>query len=228
MATEQSAELEAQAAECRRLTEALVLAERDREHWAFELHDSVLQDLTAAAMLLEGARQRVDFQSDEARDNFAGGLRLLREAMAEARRLIHGATIVAAADRGFSEELSDVVRKARRDWQLPVTLDYAGQLPEPPPAARQLLLRIVQEALHNAWKHAGANEVEVRVFLQDGCLELAIADNGVGFDPAQVPPGRLGLDSMRARAKAAGAEIVFDTAPQHGTRVRVRLRLEQT
>jgi signal transduction histidine kinase len=88
-----------------------------------------------------------------------------------------------------------------------------------------LLLRIVQESLYNSWKHANANEVEVRVSQNDGNLELVIADNGLGFDPTQAPPGHYGLASIRARAEALGAQLVLDTAPHHGTRVRVTLPL---
>lgn len=212
------------AAECRRLADALAQAERDREHLVYDLHDSVVQDLTAAALLLEGAQQHATFQSDESRENFSSGLRLLREAIAQARGLVRAATIVAPTDQSLSVALSQLVSKVRGDLQLPVTLHIADDVPEPPSSVRHALLRIVQESLYNAWKHASATQVEVALSQNDDCLELTVADNGIGFDPAHVPPGHFGLDSIRTRARALGAELIFDTAPDHGTRVCLRLK----
>ena len=225
MATDIPTEVGQLQVEVRRLTEALVLVERERQHLAFDLHDGVVQDLTAAAMLFEGARRQASFETEEATDNFAGGLRLLRDAIAEARRLVRGAATVEAFDRGFAASLEQLVAKFRSDLLLPVTCRYECPVPALLPSVQYLLLRIVQESLHNAWKHARATEVEVRISMNDGYLVLTIADNGVGFDPAQVPAGQFGLESIRARARALGAELVFDTAPNHGTSVIVRLKL---
>src|SRR5436190_24397516 len=77
--------------ELRRLTEALALAERDLQLLGYEIHDDVLQDLTAAAMQLEGAGRQATFVSPEGKESYARGLRLLQEGIAKARRLIGGA-----------------------------------------------------------------------------------------------------------------------------------------
>src|SRR5256885_5337563 len=78
-------------AEQRRLAESLALAERDRQLLGYEIHDDVVQDLTAAAMQLEGAGRQATFASPEGKETYAGGLRLLQEGIAKARRLIRGA-----------------------------------------------------------------------------------------------------------------------------------------
>jgi NarL family two-component system sensor histidine kinase YdfH len=93
--------------------------------------------------------------------------------------------------------------------------------------AAHLLLRIVQESLYNAWKHARASEVEVRLGTSGDKLELIISDNGIGFDPGQVPAGHFGLEGIRARARVLGASLLLDTAPSHGTRVVVQLTVPQ-
>ena len=209
--------------ECRRLTEALRLAEQDRQHLLYEIHDGVIQDLTAATLLLEGAGRQATFAGAEAEENFAAGLRLLRDSIAEARRVL-GGTAVTELDTGLIPSLRRLVTKARSDLQLPVTLVTSCSALEVSPSVQHLLLRIIQESLANAWKHARATEVEIRLSERDDRLELVIADNGVGFDPALVPAGHFGLDSIKARAAALGAELVFDTAPNHGTRVVVRLK----
>jgi signal transduction histidine kinase len=216
-------ELAAREAECKRLAEALALAERDRQLLGYELHDGLVQSLTAAAMLLEGAGPQATFTSSEVQENFAGGVRLLREAIAETRRMIRGLATVELDERGLVSALERLVEKFRTDQSLPVTFACHLKDVQLTSSAQHLLLRIAQESLYNVWKHARASEVQVRLAECDGKLELSIADNGIGFDPAQVPSGHFGLEGIRARARVLGAELLFDTAPQHGTRIVVRL-----
>jgi len=226
LAPDDAHSLEELQAECRRLTDALALAERDRQLLGYEIHDGVVQDLTAAAMLLEGAGRQATFASPEIRENYDGGLRLLHEAIAEARQLIRGvATAVELDVRGFVPTVSRLVEKFRTDHGLPVHLEAEIGDVFLPPSAQHLLLRIVQESLHNVAKHARASEVEVRLARSGDQLELTVADNGIGFEPTHVPAGHFGLESIRARARLLGADLLFDTAPQHGTRVIVRLTL---
>jgi len=213
------------AAECRRLTEALALAERDRQLLGYEIHDGVVQDLTAAAMVLEGAGRQATFATPEGQDSYAGGLRLLHDSIAEARRLIRGLATVELDDRGLVSALERLVTKFRTDHGLPVTFATGAADWHLPVSVQHLLLRIVQESLHNVWKHAHATEVEVRLADSDGKLELSIADNGVGFDPERTAPGHFGLDGIRTRAGVLDADLLFDTAPSHGTRVIVRLNV---
>jgi signal transduction histidine kinase len=221
-ATGDLAQLEA---ERRRLTEALALAERDRQLLRYEIHDGVVQDLTAAAMLLEGAGRQATFATADVQESFVGGVRLLQNAIAEARRLISGLAPVELDERGLVSALTRLVEKFRTDHALPVR--FACDLAELtlPSSMQHLLLRIAQESLYNAWKHARATEVEVRLVKCDDRLELSITDNGVGFDPAQVPPGHFGLEGIRARARVLGVELLFDTAPDHGTRIVVQLTM---
>lgn len=217
------AEVAALRDECRRLTAALALAEQDRQLLLYEIHDGVLQQLTAAALLLEDAGQPATFATALASESHARGLRLLRESMAEVRQLLRGTLCQGNAAAHLAPALEKLVDWARTEWQLPAA--FVTNCPEltVPASVEHLLLRIVQESLANVWKHAHASEVEVRLLLRDDGLELVIADNGVGFDPALVPAGHFGLESMRARAAALSAELVFDTAPHHGTRITLRL-----
>jgi signal transduction histidine kinase len=215
-------------AECRRLAEALALAERDRQLLGYEIHDGLVQDLTAAALLLEGAGRHATYVSAEAEESFAGGLRLLREAIAEARRLIRGLATVELDDRGLVSALQRLVEKFRVDHGLPAV--FASTLDELtlPPSMQHLLLRIAQEALYNVWKHAQATAVEVRLEALGPDLELTIRDNGAGFDPAHTPPGHFGLQGMRERARVLGAELTVDAQPGRGTRIAVRLPVPAT
>lgn len=214
-----AAELEA---ERLRLEQALALAERDRQLLGYEIHDGLVQDLAAAAMLLEGVGQQAEFPSAEVRENFEGGLRLLRESIAEARQLIRGLATVELDDRGLASALERLAGKFRTDLGVPVSLvNEAGSVCLSA-STEHLLLRIAQEALYNVWKHARAAHVALRLAQTDGHIELVIEDDGVGFDPQHIAAGHFGLEGMRARSRVLGGELRIDTAPGKGTRIIVR------
>jgi signal transduction histidine kinase len=212
-------------AECRRLTEALALAERDRQLLGYEIHDDVVQDLTAAIMLLEAAGREARFNTVECKQDYSRALRLLQETIGRARRLIPGIVVPTWSGIGLSAALSQHIEKFRGEQQqLPVTLHCSIPDPKLPDSMQHLLLRIVQESLHNAAKHAQATHVEINLSKSDDQLELSITDDGIGFDPARVASDRFGLEGIRARVQVLGASLLFDTAPNHGTRVVVRFK----
>jgi len=212
-------------AELQRLTEALALAERDRQLLGYEIHDGVVQDLTAAAMYLEGAGREAKFDSIETQENFAVGQRLLRETIVEARRLIRGLVTVELDQRGLVSALERLADKFRTEHALPVDFSSSAEGLNLPASAQHLLLRIGQEALYNIWKHAQAQCVQMRLLAAEKQLELSITDDGIGFDPAHASPGHFGLEGMRARARVLEADLRIDSRAGEGTRITVRLRL---
>jgi signal transduction histidine kinase len=81
---------------------------------------------------------------------------------------------------------------------------------------------VVQEAVHNAQKHARATAISILLQPHDGHVTTLVEDNGRGFDPRAVPPGRgLGLIGMRERAELVHGSLVVESAAQAGTRVRL-------
>ena len=94
-----------------------------------------------------------------------------------------------------------------------------------PPLPEREVLRIAQEALHNALRHADARRVAVRVRRRARGLVLEVADDGVGFDPAdpEVRSRRLGLTSMEERARRLGGRLEIRSAPGQGTTVRLEV-----
>jgi signal transduction histidine kinase len=93
----------------------------------------------------------------------------------------------------------------------------------PGPATQ--VLRIAQEALGNALRHADAQRIEVRLQNGDGRLVLSVADDGVGFDPGapEIRGQRLGLTSMRERATELGGTLRITSSPGEGTSVRLEV-----
>ena len=81
------------------------------------------------------------------------------------------------------------------------------------------LYRIVQEALNNVAKHAGASQAKVNLLCQPGQVTSSVTDNGRGFDMTAIPPDSLGLGIMRERAKNIGASLTIESKIGCGTQV---------
>lgn len=218
-------DLSALTAELRRLNDALALAERDRQLLGYEIHDGIVQDLTAAAMHLDSAGRQATFSSAEVQQNYASGLRMLREGIAAARRLIRGLATVELDQRGLVSALVRLVEKFRTDLNVPATFSCAADGLQLPASAQHLLLRIAQEALFNVWKHAQSTQVAVGLKYDGRELELTIADNGAGFDSQQIPASHFGVAGMRARAQVLGAALTIESGPGRGTQVALRLNV---
>jgi signal transduction histidine kinase len=106
-----------------------------------------------------------------------------------------------------------------------VTLAAPPDLPALTGQAEETLLRVAEEALHNALRHAGASAVRVSLAVAaDRTVTLTVTDDGVGFDvdtPPRAAARRLGLASMRERARAAGGTLGVTSTPGGGTTVRL-------
>jgi signal transduction histidine kinase len=90
------------------------------------------------------------------------------------------------------------------------------------PSQSLQVLRIVQEALANAVRHAGASKVRVDAGVTGDAIEIAVADDGSGFDAAAVQPGR-GLQSMTSRARLLGGQLWVGSRVGDGTRIQLRI-----
>src|SRR4051794_39497256 len=188
-----------------RLRQDLQRAELDRERMrlAAEVHDGLAQDLALA--MRELALLELDLDAEEAQ----ASRERLREAVAAAHHLVRARLVELSSTAplgGLRTALEDVCdRFARRG--LPVEVDAPGEPLPAEPAATAVVMRIVNEALTNAEKHARPEHVRVGVVHADGWLELMVADDGAGFDPrGQAGPGEghLGLTVMCQRASDAG------------------------
>jgi signal transduction histidine kinase len=90
----------------------------------------------------------------------------------------------------------------------------------------ETLFRIAEEALRNIAQHAQASHAEVTLRdAGDGAIELAIADDGVGFDPGAPHPGHYGVVGIREQAELIGAELELRSLPGQGARVQLKLRV---
>lgn len=141
---------------------------------------------------------------------------LTRGALAEMRTLLHELRPTTLEDTPLPELLRHLVEATMGRASIPVELIVKGQIELPPPV-HVALYRIAQQALDNIFRHAKASYSDVNLQAQPDYVELQIRDNGRGFDPAMVKPGRLGLEIMRERAAAVGARLDIQSCIGDGT-----------
>jgi len=208
----------AEAALSQKAAEEAVIAERTR--LARDLHDAVTQTLFSASLMAEVIPQLWDMNQGEARKRLNELRELTRGALAEMRTLLlelRPSALTDTALPNLMRQLSEaIIGRAR----LPIELVVDGEC-ELPPEVQVALYRIAQEALNNVVKYARASQVGINLRLQPGSVRLSIMDDGVGFDPAAVPPNHLGLRIMRERAEAIGARLSIYSEPDVGTQVAV-------
>jgi two-component system nitrate/nitrite sensor histidine kinase NarX len=191
---------------------------------ARELHDSIAQGLAflkIQVQLLRGALRRGDAaQVQRAVDELDAGI---RESTADVRELLlHFRTRTNTDD--FVAALKATLQKFQHQTGLATHLDVHGTGVPLPPDVQVQLLHVVQEALSNVRKHAGASGVWLDVRQHPG-WRIEVRDDGHGFDAGARADDEthVGLRIMRERAEGIGADVQVDSAPGRGTRVVVVL-----
>jgi signal transduction histidine kinase len=198
-----------------------------RRHLARELHDSVSQAIYAIVLTTHAAQRRAERDPSKARDALDTVVELAEAALAEMRALIFELRPEALVDVGLVGALHRQLDGLELRHGLTTERDLPDE-PSLPFASKQVLLRVVQEALHNVVKHARATCVRVSAWNEDGRLRVQVHDDGVGFDPHASFPGHLGHTSMRERLAALGGHLRLASAPGEGTTVELDVPLAAT
>lgn len=220
-----AAEIQARHAETVAFTSVL----EERKRLAADLHDSLAQSLTAvdyqlqaAGLARERAPENLDKHLDLARRLLEQGRTELRRSLWDLRAEAFDLQDLAGALRGMAN---------RRAWgdSLHLEVTVEGDPRSIPDLISNHLLRIAQEAVHNARENGGARRVDITLAHSPGRIELLLRDNGRGFDPSTAPgpqSGHLGLTSMRERAHRLGGTFSLESQPGQGTRIRVDIPLD--
>lgn len=202
-----------------------VHSERDRI--SRELHDGVIQELFSIGMGLESARglvgidpARVAKRLDAAIDAIDGTIRDLRNAIFHLRPQT-------AAALGLAGGLVELAREFEVNALVRPALDISSDLDARVGAwVVPDVLQIVREALSNVARHARPCAVTVSAHASHGQLEVVVRDTGIGFDSGRAQAGR-GLENIRERAQALGADLQVESVPGAGTAVCLRVSLKE-
>ncbi|MGE5690063.1 MAG: GAF domain-containing protein [Pseudomonadota bacterium] len=197
--------------------------EEERRRWARELHDETLQELAALKLLAAVARR-----SDDA-DERSAALEQIGErigvAVGALRALITDLRPAALDEMGLPAALEALVERAAQvhDVAVDLRVELRGQAGAPvrlSPQVEDTIYRVVQEALSNVVKHAAASSVEVAVTRTLSAVEVAVRDDGVGFDAGGDWSG-FGLVGIRERAGLVGGTVEIESRPGAGTTVHI-------
>ncbi len=214
----------AQSATDEALRRSIAASERERGRWARELHDETLQQLAGLRVLLSGARrsgdpERIAGALDDAIEQITQGISDLRALITDLRP----AALDELGTKAALETL--VVRVAKQsglDIELEVDLAFEAGETETrhTEQVEATVYRLVQEALTNVIKHAGAAHVTVSVSDRGADIELRVSDDGRGFDEDAPHSGGFGLLGMRERVGLVHGTLDIHSSSSDGTTLR--------
>jgi signal transduction histidine kinase len=192
------------------------IREAERRRIARDLHDVVLQDLSATLQSLQAAQVeskgvKLDLEVDTLRKAVQG----LRNAVYNLRGEDRQSLLRTV------ESLLELNRQLAPGCEMSLNVGdgFPSELPE---TVKLELARIVQEALANARRHSGAHRVEVTLEADEDEIRALISDDGRGFEPDCARPG-VGLNSMEERADLIGGDLEIESESGEGTHVRFRV-----
>ena len=212
----------AQTVESDRLKQQVAVSERERRHWARELHDETLQALAAIRITLAAALQDDGPRRAESIERAASdAIEQLEGQITELTRLINDLRPISLEQAGLPEALRRLAQESAAHGELEVEADVEIDS-ELGADAQRVAYRLVQESLSNVIRHARAKRAVVRARLGEGYLRIAVEDDGNGFDTGSVAPGH-GLIGMRERVEMLGGDLAISSNPGQGTAVTARI-----
>jgi signal transduction histidine kinase len=203
--------------------------EAERARMGRELHDNIGQRLALLALTLGQLKSLHGGDSSDVRHCMEALEKQTKELRADVQALsheLHSARLqhlgMVAAMKGFCAELAE-------QQNVDIDFDHAGVPRNLPPAISLCLYRVLQEALHNGVRHSKARRFDVDLRGTSRAVQLAVRDQGRGFDLEAAARGRgLGLTSMKERLKLVGGELSIESQVKQGTTVFARVPLEAT
>ncbi len=194
--------------------------EEERRRLGFDLHDDVCQELVGTGIMVESVRGRLQGIDPEASQKLARVSRHLNDLGEHLRQVARELRPMLLHDLG----LEDSVRSLATGMTSATTRVIATSTTPIPRLSEDVevaVYRIVQEAITNALRHAGAREIAVTLAASEGVLRVEVRDDGGGFDVEKRQRDALGLVSMEERALALGGKLAVQSASGRGTSVRL-------
>jgi signal transduction histidine kinase len=189
----------------------------ERRRLAREMHDGIAQDIASLGYLVDGVGPVSPEQEAK--------LRTLRERITAVVGEVRRSVRTLRTDPGGSESLgtaiSGLARHLSESSGIPIQVTADERTARLRPEVESELLRIAQESMNNAVRHARPSLVEVRCSVEAPGAEIVVQDDGSGMGTGR--PDSWGLEIMRERALLIGADLTIEDAEPHGTLVTVRL-----
>ncbi len=194
----------------------------ERQRMAREMHDTLAQSFSGLGFQLDALTASLPEASDNARVRLATAQQMVRHGQEEFRRSLMNLRARELERGGLTEALGEVGRQLTAGTGIAFELQLKGTVRGLGEAVENNFLRIGQECVTNAVRHARAGRIEATVIFEPGRISLAVRDDGVGFDAAQAGAsanGHFGWRGIRERAEQIKAEVNVASQPGRGTEV---------
>ncbi|GAB4550186.1 MAG: hypothetical protein OHK0023_15680 [Anaerolineae bacterium] len=195
-----------------------VLEERDRI--SMELHDGIIQSIYAIGIKLQVVRLQVNDEQLSAQ--IRGVNQDLDRVIEDLRRYIKNLQASVELSLTLREQMDDIAERFRQVTDARLVMDISPNLTQLSEAHLHALLQITREALSNVVRHAHATEVYVDLHETPTHITLVVADNGIGFEPMQVPPG-IGIRNIRQRVSQLNGTVELESRIGRGATLTIAL-----
>jgi len=201
----------------------LAVAE-ERNRLAREIHDTLAQGFTGIILQLQVAESLLDGEEPAARERLTRAQEVARDSLREARRSVLDLRPSPLQGRTLPEALAAHLETWRRHTGIAAHFGSTGADRPLNQETEEAVLRVAQEALNNAYKHAQASQVEVTLTVAPERVRLTVCDDGTGFTQgSQGDTGGFGLVSMRERVARLAGDFAIESAPGQGTCVQITI-----
>jgi signal transduction histidine kinase len=210
--------------------EELAIAE-ERQRMAREIHDTLAQGLTGIKLQLDAIESALEFNREElALERLSKARQLSSESLAEARRSVWALKSKSLEGKKLSNGLRDSIRGLTEGAGIEVNFDILEEIPTLPSELERDLLRIAQEAVVNAVKHANASKVLIFLRAESDGILLKVQDDGRGFisqdnQYKKVDGSGFGLIAMQDRINRHGGSLIIESKPNQGTTIITKVNL---
>jgi signal transduction histidine kinase len=203
--------------------QSAIISERNR--MARDIHDTLAQGFTGVILHLEAAEEAMSRKRLEAViGHLRGAGEIARDGLREARRSVRALRPLALEEKKLAEVLEELIMKLTVGTAVQATFTLQGESRELPPEIETNFLRVGQEALTNAIRHARPSKIDVLLTFGKRKLRLSMCDNGCGFEPDSKSSG-FGLQGMAERAESMGGQFSIQSANGKGTTICVTIPL---
>lgn len=201
-----------------------------RARLARDLHDGPTQSMAALAMRLDFIRLLLDRDQAQAKTELEQSREVVMRVGKDLRGLLFTLRPLTLETQGLSATLKQYEQRLRENDDVPITVQPGNFGIELNPNVAATVFAVIEEAVNNARKHAPDSPIEVIVASSGGALVASVRDQGAGFDVSAVNTnyserGSFGMLNMRDRARLVDGQLVVESTPGRGTRVTLRVPL---
>ena len=205
--------------------------EEERHRLARDIHDGPAQSMANILVKTELCERLMDIDQEKSKEELRSLRIVVKDTLKDIRKTIYDLRPMSLDDLGLIPTLERYICNFKRDTGIEVELNVIGTVKKLEPAIEIAVFRVVQESLSNVSKHSQGTFVKVMVEYSDTRLNLAITDNGIGFDVEEVSKigrtatGGFGLMNIRERLELLDGKIQINSSLGAGTRLNIYIPL---